>query len=503
MVFKPCFEPSGECHEAIPPSTVFHHRLDWLLRTGGVKPYPTADAAVADLGSESISFAILDNGKIESAVLTSNAYTTRHTLFQACSLSKPITGLAVMKLYEMGKLEIDAPITEYLDHTTLAAIRTPATEHQLQFVTVRQLLSQTAGLSVHGLHGYIQPAGGPSLDTALSGKAPSNTTQARVEARPGQTFAYSGGGFVILQLILEHVTGLEFPVLMRDIVLRPLGMQHSKVETPSPEECVNAPFTGYNPCDTTYKDFPERTAAGLWTTPVDILRAVRSLQIDLMGRPDFKHFLAQNTAKQMLRVVKSGMALSWMVPSPSKVAFGHTGDSEPGWKGMVLGFADIEHYVHGAAYKTPLPALSGVCILTNSAIGNRVYSKMVNAIYYLKGWPPQYDTEFYYSTPLADLKVIPHPAWKEWEGRWDGGWYLVKHISGNPCLEITNLPPILLVVAASPITLRNSQKPSIVFVSPGILGMSLRLSSFRGRRCLDFCTENGDGRPSLTRKFRV
>ena len=136
---------------------------------------------------------------------------------------------------------------------------------------------------------------------------------------------------------------------------------------------------------------------------------------------------------------------------------------------------------------------------------NRVYSKMVNAICYLKGWPPQYDTEFYYSTPLADLKVTLHPAWREWEGRWDGGWRLAESTCGNPCLEMgemADLPTVLLVVAASPITLKNAQKSSIVLVSPRIFGMKLRLSSFKGRRCLDYCLEE-EGDDDRTLLLRV
>src|SRR6266446_10698071 len=99
---------------------------------------------------------------------------------------------------------------------------------------LRQLLSHTAGTTVHGFPGY--PAGGslPSIVQILDGAPPANTSPIFVDLIPGMQFRYSGGGTTIAQLAVTDVVGLPFPDLMRELVLAPLGMENSGFEQPPP-----------------------------------------------------------------------------------------------------------------------------------------------------------------------------------------------------------------------------------------------------------------------------
>jgi CubicO group peptidase (beta-lactamase class C family) len=134
-------------------------------------------------------------------------------------------------------------------------------------VTVRRLLSHTAGLGVVFVPGYEGEAPLPSLVKILDGLPPANTQPVRVETRPGAEFRYWGGGYVLLQLLLEDVTGKPFDELAAELVLGPLGMDDSTF--------ARRPGDGHR--------YPEQAAAGLWTTPSDLARFVLALQEGAAG----------------------------------------------------------------------------------------------------------------------------------------------------------------------------------------------------------------------------
>src|SRR5271154_4958125 len=104
---------------------------------------------LAKLGSPSTSIALLDHGKFTTQCYSTLNHTPE-TVFQACSISKPVAGLGVMKLVSQGKLDLDAPITEYLPPSSIELISTPPTRQLLKHVTLKQLLSHTSGLSQSG-----------------------------------------------------------------------------------------------------------------------------------------------------------------------------------------------------------------------------------------------------------------------------------------------------------------------------------------------------------------
>ncbi|MEO8475138.1 MAG: serine hydrolase domain-containing protein [Chryseolinea sp.] len=149
-----------------------------------------------------------------------------NTVFQVASLSKWISAFGIMKLVEDGKLELDAPVSKYLTRWQL-----PPSEFNNEEVTVRRLLSHTAGLTDGlGYSGFetgtpVQPieqslTKASDADEGVSGAV-------RVGIQPGTEFKYSGGGYTLLQLMVEEVSGQSFASYMDETIFKPLGMMHS------------------------------------------------------------------------------------------------------------------------------------------------------------------------------------------------------------------------------------------------------------------------------------
>lgn len=173
--------------------------------------------------------------------------------FQAGSVSKPVAALTALRLVEDGTLELDRDVNELL-----VSWRLPDGDG----VTLRRLLGHTAGLGVGFVPGYESGTDLPSLPRILDGEPPANTPPVRIEAPQGSGFAYSGGGYVLVQLLLEDVTGRPFAELAAELVLDPLGMADSTfVQRPGK-----------------WHLYPEQAAAGLWTTPPDLARFMLALQ---------------------------------------------------------------------------------------------------------------------------------------------------------------------------------------------------------------------------------
>jgi len=206
------------------------------------------------------------------------------SLFQAASISKPVTALAVLRLIGDGVLDLDAPV-----NTWLRSWKLPDNEHTLRRpVTLRTLLSHTAGTTVHGFPGYASDAPLPTLRAILDGAPPANTKPVRVDIPVGTTFRYSGGGTLIVQQVLIDVTGERFPELMARLVLEPLGMSDSTYEQPLPLALHARAATAHDdagPVPGKWHVYPEMAAAGLWTTASDLARFVLGIERAIAGQP--------------------------------------------------------------------------------------------------------------------------------------------------------------------------------------------------------------------------
>ena len=153
------------------------------------------------------------------------------TRFQACSISKPVAVLGMLRLVEQGVVDLDADVNDML-----TSWRVPPNASWQPRVTLRQIASHSAGLTVGGFPGYARGGPLPTLTEILTGSAPANTAGIRVDTLPGVEFRYAGGGTMVLQQVLEDATGRPFAELMRELVLEPLGMSRSGYTQPLPDE---------------------------------------------------------------------------------------------------------------------------------------------------------------------------------------------------------------------------------------------------------------------------
>ncbi|KAH7042836.1 beta-lactamase/transpeptidase-like protein [Macrophomina phaseolina] len=486
-------------------------KLDALLAAlPAACPSPTAQASPAavlvSLGTPSMTIAVLDKGKISSHGISSIA-DDEDTLFQACSISKPLTGVVIFKLIEQGKLALHASISRYLSAEQVQQLETPQTAGLAKHITISSLLSHTSGLEaggVFGFPGYDINDGGvmPDLPAVLAGAAPSNTLRIRLRDWPGRRFSYSGGGTTVLQLIIERVTAKPFPAVVQELVFDPLAMDRSRFAPPLPHDInglacpgrrtkanfARAYYNGHTPCEIPHRVNPEQAAAGLWSTPTDVLKLGRAIQRSLEGAPDA--LLSAESAQALLTEVQDGMAHSWFVTTRPHGTFRHAGSNVPGWRCNVVCFADLNFAASAEpngtgmpAQLAPIPSPSpvsasvqgcGLAVMTNSAEGVTAYAKVMAAICYFNCWPSPPGTwaDAEIVIPFADLLVDVGSKWQAWQGWWDAGtWELLDAEGGGGCrphMRFKGMPPVRLHAAAWP------PGPTIDLVATG-LEIMLRL----------------------------
>ncbi len=222
---------------------------------------------------------------------------TPTTRFQACSISKPVTVLAMLRLVEQGRLDLDADVND-----RLKSWRVPANGGWQPRVTLRHLASHSAGLTAHGFPGYPRGTTVPNLVEVLSGISPANTEGVRVDIVPGVQFRYSGGGTTVMQLLLEDSTGMPIADLLRELVLEPLAMEHSGYEQPLPQAWHDDAATAHDidgrPIEGEWHVYPEQGAAGLWTTPSDLASFAMAIQDAAAGNDGA--LISAGMAEQML-----------------------------------------------------------------------------------------------------------------------------------------------------------------------------------------------------------
>jgi len=172
-----------------------------------------------------VSIAVFDNGQIlwvrgyGLADISANKPVTPETLFQAASISKSVTAFAALQLVEQGKLNLDEDV-----NLKLVSWKVPENAFtRNEKVTLRRLLSHTAGLNVASFGGYLASEPLPTTAQVLDGQKPASNEPVRVDNIPGKEFRYSGGGYVAVQLLLMDVTHKTFPELMHELVFEPLA----------------------------------------------------------------------------------------------------------------------------------------------------------------------------------------------------------------------------------------------------------------------------------------
>jgi CubicO group peptidase (beta-lactamase class C family) len=344
-----------------------------------------------------LSLAIVQDGRVVAARaygVTDRGTPQRvdtTTLFQAGSISKSVAALGALHLVEQGKLDLDADVNTKLKSWQLPASTFTASKP----VTLRGLLSHTAGLTVHGFPGYDIDSAVPTLVQVLNGEKPANTPAIRNDTMPSAMWNYSGGGYTIMQQMMIDVTGEPFPQFMNHTVLAPLGMARSSYEQPLPASMAAKTAAGHYPNGKTVRGrwhlYPEMAAAGLWTTPSDLARFAMAIEDAYAGRSSA--VISQAMAKQMLTEQKDMDGLGvFLQRSGHELRFTHNGRDE-GFDALLVATAET-----GQAF----------ALMINANDDSRMPARILSFVEQKYRWPnaSAYTSPAAVKAPVAELESV-------------------------------------------------------------------------------------------------
>ena len=290
------------------------------------------------------------------------------TLFQAASISKPVAAALALRMVERGDLALDEDVNGRLRSWKIPA--SPASKGKA--ITLRMLLSHSAGLSMHGVPEFDEGVRLPTLVEILDGKSVVSRDSVRVVIEPGTTYRYSGGGFIILQLLVSDVTGRQFEDVVRELVLMPAGMGSSTFEQPLPSILHGRAAVGHTsdgtPMQGRWHTLVEQATGGLWTTPRDLASFAIRIWNSYHGKSD--SLLSRRMAHEMLTRWVDDFGLGWYLPSAGVFRFQHGGGN--GGYRCHMGLS-VEYG-------------NGLCIMTNGDEGERVINETTDAVGHAYGW---------------------------------------------------------------------------------------------------------------------
>jgi len=312
-----------------------------------------------------VSIAIIENYKVVWAKgfgvkeAGTRDSVTAATLFQAASMSKPVTAVAVMKKVQEGKISLTEDINKQLSSWQL-----PDNEYTKQSkVNVKELLSHTGGISGAVFKHYNRNDTLPTIVQALNGQAPAINEPVRVTWYPGK-YVYSAGGYSILEMLLMDTEKKTYPAIMEQTVLAPLQMEHSTFDYHLPgREFASGHLKKNAVMDGKYMVIYPFSFGGLWSTPADLARFLAEVQLSLKGEPD--HILDQQHTRLMLTPVANN--------SGSQYALGFTIAK----RGPVNFFGhDGHNYGYISSMLASLEGGYGMVIMTNSENGWKAVNKI-------------------------------------------------------------------------------------------------------------------------------
>ena len=293
---------------------------------------------------------------------------TTSTLFQAASISKPVSAVAALRMVEMGLLTLDEDV-----NLKLTSWKVPRNEFtRNKSVTLRRLLSHSAGLSMHGVPEFRASDKIPTLVQILDGTWSAGADSIRPVKEPGLKFQYSGGGYVVVQVLMTDVLHRTFKSLADELVLQPAKMVSSTFEQPLPRELWSRAAVGHlsngTPLSGSWHTLPEQAAGGLWTTSTDLASFMIEVWRSYHGMPSA--LLSQDLAQEMLTRQIEDFGLGVSLPSAGVFRFQHSGGNAGYRCFMVLSVVSPD----------------GVVIMTNSDSGEPLIREIFDVIAHAYGW---------------------------------------------------------------------------------------------------------------------
>lgn len=295
---------------------------------------------------------------------------TTETRFQAASITKAVTAITALALIEQKRLMLDDPITPYLGDWTLPSNPFPP----YAVPTLRQIISHTAGFSVSGFTGYEKGERLPTLRQILDGTPPADNKPIQIVFQPGSKSQYSGGGYMVLQQIIENASGIPFTEAVQRSVLSPAGMSMSGFWMESIETLGISFAAGHNGDGVKYPGgyivYPEASPAGLWSTPSDLAKLATEVQASLAGRSN--KILSPAMTRTMLKRQKDNWALGWeFMTKKEPTASFYASGSNRGFKSWLYARRD---------------GSGGIAIMTNGDNGGSLFGEILAGAGIIYGW---------------------------------------------------------------------------------------------------------------------
>lgn len=360
----------------------------------------------------SVSIALINNGKIEwsktygYADVEKKRLANKTTLYQVASITKSLNGLGIMKLVQEGKLSLTNDIRNYLK--TWAFPDNEISKNKT--ITLKNLLSHTAGLSVHGFIGYSSSDTIPTINQILNGVRPANNEPIKPIYPISEHFEYSGGGYTVIRKILDDNISSNYDSLMTALVLKPLKMTNSTFSQPLSHQYKNYAFGCDKEMQTLkgkYYVYPEQAAGGLWSTATDIAKFVISIQNTLKGSSN--SLLNKSLTEEMLTPILNDYGLGFgVVKKGGEKYFWHEGES----------------FGYNSIYYGSFTTGKGVAILTNAYPNNGqpFIQELLNSVAVTYGWKD------FYNPVKKKLAIVSDSLLTK---------YIGDYYSENPQMKIT------------------------------------------------------------------
>ncbi len=323
-----------------------------------------------------VSIAVVEKGNLKWAkgfgVIQKNKKEkiTKETMFSVGSVSKVGTALTTLRLVKDGVLDLDKDVNDYLKSWKVPENRFT----KINKVTLRRIMSHTAGLTVHGFADFLPGEKLPTTVEILNGTYPAKNNAVIVNIPVGSRFRYSGGGTTVEQLVLEDVLNKDFDVIANENVFESLNMLRSTYKNPVPKQFKNiakAHNSRGNPTALPrgYESMPENGASGLWTTPSDLSKMI----IAIMKSYHYNsNFLGENIAQEMLTpIAPSKFGLGPRILKENGETYFRHGGSNNSYKAYFIG---------------NLNKLNALIMFTNGANGNDLIHEVLPLLKKLENW---------------------------------------------------------------------------------------------------------------------
>lgn len=340
---------------------------------GEPENFSTLSNSMINYAIPGVSLAIINEGKIEwSHTYTNPSFPEQKlndsSIFQAASLSKPVTFLAALRMHTFGTIDLDENIEDYLKSFNLP--KGKQTDNNP--VTFRNIFAHTSGITAGGYQGYPRGLIVPSDIEILKGAAGVNSHPIEVLSKPNEILAYSGGGYTLAEVALQDIYNDTFSNLMKTWILDPVGMKHSEFTQPLIVKDSSKVAKGYtadgNVLEGGWRNHPEQAAAGLWSTSTDLANFLIEIYLAYQGQ---KSVFSTSAIKSILNEERDGHIYGFIVDRSNN--------------GLTL-----THYGGNAGYRTgmtiDLTTGKGLVYLINSDNGGALGNELLLSASKLYGW---------------------------------------------------------------------------------------------------------------------